>query len=327
MIPREEWKRAGPHASQACSRRGVLPFLFADPGAFWDDTVKYGAGTYRIVGYGLSAILVRLGILDDRDGSYPFALIALLTWVPLTVWLLYAQRRSRELWVGRRGVRHLDPVADVHRPDLQQLLPRLADDGRARGGAHGARVASCSSTRVTRHAARSSCPASATSARRRCSGSPARRRRRDGWSVVEVDERAPADRRSRSSGCAGRPSGRSTPRAAPRTVVVIGKSLGSVAATLHQRSRRLAHAAPDPAGDRGGDRVGHERAHAARGQSRTTRPGAAAPCRTTRCSSVLELPGLDHSLQVSGVPSASLDVLRTSPLAFLLGSLRAQVRP
>ena len=79
---------------------GALPFLIADPGAFWDDTVKYGAGTYRIVGYGLSAILIRLGILDDRDGSYPFALIALLTWVPLTVWLLYAQRRARELWIG-----------------------------------------------------------------------------------------------------------------------------------------------------------------------------------------------------------------------------------
>jgi len=78
----------------------ALPFLIADPKAFYDDTVKYGAGTYRIVGYGLSAILVRLGIIDDRDGSYPFALIVLLTWVPLTVWLLYTQRRSRELWVG-----------------------------------------------------------------------------------------------------------------------------------------------------------------------------------------------------------------------------------
>jgi hypothetical protein len=79
---------------------GILPFLVWDPGAFWDDTVKYGAGTYKIVGYGLSAILVRLGIVDDRDGSYPFALIALLTWVPLTVWLLFAQRRAEELWLG-----------------------------------------------------------------------------------------------------------------------------------------------------------------------------------------------------------------------------------
>jgi hypothetical protein len=99
MVPREEWKRAGAVFGGVLAL-GVLPFLVADPTAFWDDTVKYGAGTYRIVGYGLSAILVRLGIIDDRDGTYPFALIALLTWVPLTVWLLYAQRRAAELWAG-----------------------------------------------------------------------------------------------------------------------------------------------------------------------------------------------------------------------------------
>ncbi|HZG48073.1 MAG TPA: glycosyltransferase family 87 protein [Thermoleophilaceae bacterium] len=79
---------------------GVLPFLLADPVAFYDDTVRFGAGTYRIVGYGLSGILIRLGVLEDRDGSYPFALIAIVTWVPLTVWLLLAQRRAQELWVG-----------------------------------------------------------------------------------------------------------------------------------------------------------------------------------------------------------------------------------
>jgi hypothetical protein len=99
MVPREDWRRAG-LAFGGVLAIGVLPFLLADPGAFWDDTIKYGAGTYRIVGYGLSAIMVRLGILEDREGSYPFALIALLTWVPLTVWLLLVQRRTRELWIG-----------------------------------------------------------------------------------------------------------------------------------------------------------------------------------------------------------------------------------
>jgi len=99
MVPREEWKRAGLVCAGILAA-GILPFLIADPSAFYDDTVKYGAGTYRIVGYGLSAILVRLGVIEDRDGSYPFALIALLTWVPLTVWLLIAQRRARELWIG-----------------------------------------------------------------------------------------------------------------------------------------------------------------------------------------------------------------------------------
>ncbi len=99
MVPRDEWKRAG-IAFLGVLAAGVLPFLVADPAAFWDDTVKYGAGTYRIVGYGLSSILVRLGVIDDRDGTYPFALIALVTWLPLTIWLLSVQRRTQELWAG-----------------------------------------------------------------------------------------------------------------------------------------------------------------------------------------------------------------------------------
>ena len=79
---------------------GTLPFLIADPVAFYEDTIEYGAVTYRIVGYGLSAILVEVDLIADREGAYPFALLALLTWLPLTVWLLLIQWRSPELWVG-----------------------------------------------------------------------------------------------------------------------------------------------------------------------------------------------------------------------------------
>jgi hypothetical protein len=79
---------------------GILPFLAADPVAFYEDTIRYGAGTYRIVGYGLSAILVEVGVINDREGAYPFALLALLTWLPLTVWLLVVQFRSNDGWVG-----------------------------------------------------------------------------------------------------------------------------------------------------------------------------------------------------------------------------------
>jgi uncharacterized membrane protein len=79
---------------------GILPFLIADPVAFYEDTIRYGAGTYRIVGYGLSAILVELGVIGDREGAYPFALLALLTWVPLTLWLLVLQHRANDSWVG-----------------------------------------------------------------------------------------------------------------------------------------------------------------------------------------------------------------------------------
>jgi hypothetical protein len=82
---------------------GILPFFIADPVAFYEDTIKYGAGTYRIVGYGLSAILLEAGILEDREGAYPFALIAVVTWLPLTAWLLLVQHRSPEVWVGAAG--------------------------------------------------------------------------------------------------------------------------------------------------------------------------------------------------------------------------------
>jgi hypothetical protein len=81
----------------------VLPFLIAGPVAFYEDTIRYGAGTYRIVGYGLSAILVEAGVLADREGTYPFVLLALLTWLPLTAWLLLVQRRRPELWVAAVG--------------------------------------------------------------------------------------------------------------------------------------------------------------------------------------------------------------------------------
>jgi hypothetical protein len=81
----------------------VLPFFVADPGALWHDTVAYGAGTYRIVGYGLAALLVNLGAIDDRFGYYPFVWLALVIWVPLTAWLLWAQRRAGTLWSGAIG--------------------------------------------------------------------------------------------------------------------------------------------------------------------------------------------------------------------------------
>jgi hypothetical protein len=79
---------------------GILPFFIADPGAFWRDTVTYGGSTYRIVGYGLSNLFLKAGIVDDRFGSYPFFWLALLVWLPLTLWLLWNQRRAGRLWVA-----------------------------------------------------------------------------------------------------------------------------------------------------------------------------------------------------------------------------------
>jgi Glycosyltransferase family 87 len=81
----------------------VLPFLIADPGALWDDTVAYGADTYRIVGYGLAQALLGLGVIDDRFGYYPFVPLAIFVWLPITALLLWNQWRARTAWVGAAG--------------------------------------------------------------------------------------------------------------------------------------------------------------------------------------------------------------------------------
>ena len=82
---------------------GALPFLVAGPADLWRDTISYGTDTYRIVGYGLSATLLNLGVLEDRRGPYPFLPILLVTWLPVTGWLVWSQVRSRTLWVGAAG--------------------------------------------------------------------------------------------------------------------------------------------------------------------------------------------------------------------------------
>ncbi len=81
----------------------MLPFLAAHPHAFWSDTITYGASTYRIIGYGLAGLLLRAHVLKSRTGSYPFLPLALVMWLPVTVWLAWLQYRRRELWVGAVG--------------------------------------------------------------------------------------------------------------------------------------------------------------------------------------------------------------------------------
>jgi hypothetical protein len=90
-------------AACAVVAAGFLPFLIADPGAVWTDTVRYGAGTYRIVGYGLSALLLRAHVLADRNGAYPFFPLVLAIWLPVTAFLFRAQLRAHTLWLGAAG--------------------------------------------------------------------------------------------------------------------------------------------------------------------------------------------------------------------------------
>jgi hypothetical protein len=101
-VPRPVLYRAGA-AFAAVLVAGILPFAIAGPGALWDDTIAYGAQTYRIIGYGLAGILVETDVLDDRFGSYPFLPLAILVWLPFTAWLAWMQWRSQRLWIGAAG--------------------------------------------------------------------------------------------------------------------------------------------------------------------------------------------------------------------------------
>ena len=82
---------------------GFLPFVIIDAGALFADTVVYGGSTYRIIGYGLAGVLLEAGVLDDRFGPYPFTVLALLVWLPLTALLVRAQVRSDATWEAAVG--------------------------------------------------------------------------------------------------------------------------------------------------------------------------------------------------------------------------------
>jgi len=97
---RSSWKAAACFGGVLLA--GFLPFLVADAAALYDDTIAYGAETYRIIGYGIAGILVELGAIGRTD-PYPFAILAGLVWLPVTAWLVWNQVRSREIWLAAAG--------------------------------------------------------------------------------------------------------------------------------------------------------------------------------------------------------------------------------
>ena len=128
-----------------------------------------------------------------------------------------------------------------------------------------------------------------------------------GWSVVEVDERAPGDQEpfawireqaERALEAAG----------GAETVVVIGKSLGSAAATLVSGPAVWL----TPLLDRPDivEALGSATAPTLLVGSPDDPSWGDGTVPDNEALEVMELEGLDHSLQVSGDPSASLDVLR-----------------
>jgi hypothetical protein len=128
-----------------------------------------------------------------------------------------------------------------------------------------------------------------------------------GWSVVEVDERAPRDQepfgwmRAQTERALEVASG-------TERVVVIGKSLGSVAATLVSGPAVWLTPLlnqPEVAGA-----IGSATAPTLLVGSTADPTWAGGAVPDNASIEVLELEGLDHSLQIRGDPIASLDVLR-----------------
>jgi hypothetical protein len=74
---------------------GTAPFIIADPYAFWNDTFRFGTTEYRLIGYGLAGLLVRFGIVARAADDYPFSMLVVAVWAPITAGLMWVQYRAR----------------------------------------------------------------------------------------------------------------------------------------------------------------------------------------------------------------------------------------
>ena len=128
-----------------------------------------------------------------------------------------------------------------------------------------------------------------------------------GWSVVEVDERAPRDQEP-FEWMRGQAREALEAASSADLVVVVGKSLGSAAATIV--SGPAAWLTPLLNQPEIADALGSATAPTLLVGSRADPTWSDGSVPDNSALEVLELDGLDHSLQVSGDPLASLDVLR-----------------
>ena len=89
----------------------ILPFLVANPRAFWTDVVLYTSGgisdAYPIAGYGFGDLLYTLHVIARRTDSFPFAIFELAASVPV-LWLTaraFLRRPTLARWMsGYAGV-------------------------------------------------------------------------------------------------------------------------------------------------------------------------------------------------------------------------------
>jgi hypothetical protein len=88
----------------------ILPFLFANPSAFWADTVLYTSGgvshPYPIQGYGFGELLFNLHVVARRTDSFPFGIFQLAALIP-ALWLsarAFLTRPTITRWMGGYAV-------------------------------------------------------------------------------------------------------------------------------------------------------------------------------------------------------------------------------
>jgi hypothetical protein len=84
----------------------ILPFVIADPRAFWNDTVLYTNGgirdAYPIAGYGFGELLYQLHVVARRTDPFPFGLIQLAALIPV-FWVMaraFLRRPTLARWMG-----------------------------------------------------------------------------------------------------------------------------------------------------------------------------------------------------------------------------------
>jgi uncharacterized membrane protein len=89
----------------------ILPFFFANPGAFWTDVVLYTSGgvadAYPIAGYGFGDLLYTFHVITRRTDSFPFVIFQLAAVLP-ALWLAaraFLRRPTMGRWMaGYAGV-------------------------------------------------------------------------------------------------------------------------------------------------------------------------------------------------------------------------------
>lgn len=79
----------------------VLPYIFWNPGAFYDDVWRWSSGQgetgYQIWGWGASNFVLALGWVSDRFALWPFWLVEICVATPLLLWFLQRQARANTL--------------------------------------------------------------------------------------------------------------------------------------------------------------------------------------------------------------------------------------